>query len=97
MNYVTGGPNGKRLLELINGNGSSNVIIVWDHAKTPGCANSKTAAPRGPWTPYTDNAALTHYPVDRHMRVFNVLFCDGHTAPMSQSDLMDNLFYASGP
>ena len=40
MNYVTGGPNGKRLTDLINGNGSSAIVIVWDHAKTPGCANS---------------------------------------------------------
>jgi prepilin-type N-terminal cleavage/methylation domain-containing protein len=36
-NYVTGGPNGSRLVDLTNGNGSSNIIIVWDHAKTPGC------------------------------------------------------------
>ena len=48
MNYVTGGPNGKRLLDLTNGNGTSNVMIVWDHAKTPGCRNSTTAAPAAP-------------------------------------------------
>ena len=29
MNYVSGGPNGKKLTELANG--TSNVIIVWDH------------------------------------------------------------------
>ncbi len=48
MNYVTGGPNGLRLTDVTNGNGTSNVIIVWDHAKTPGCANSRTIAPRRP-------------------------------------------------
>jgi hypothetical protein len=31
MNYVTGGPSGKRLIDIVNGNGSSNVITVWDH------------------------------------------------------------------
>jgi prepilin-type N-terminal cleavage/methylation domain-containing protein/prepilin-type processing-associated H-X9-DG protein len=96
MNYVTGGPNGKRLTDLTNGNGSSNIIIVWDHSKTPGCANSNVIAPRGPWKPYTDAAAQTHYPL-RHTNTFNVLFCDDHVANMVQTDLMDSLFYASGP
>jgi prepilin-type N-terminal cleavage/methylation domain-containing protein/prepilin-type processing-associated H-X9-DG protein len=96
MNYVTGGPNGQKLVWLINGNGSSNIMIVWDHAKTPGCANSKTAAPRVPWKPYTDAAAQTHYPL-RHTQIFNVLFCDAHVAALTQSELQDSLFYATGP
>ena len=41
MNYTTGGPNGKRLIDLINGNGSSAIMIVWDHANTPGCATPR--------------------------------------------------------
>jgi prepilin-type processing-associated H-X9-DG protein len=101
MNYVTGGPNGKKLVWLTNGNGTSNVIIVWDHGRTPGCANSKKAAPRGPWVQpaggYVLDADVTHYPVRRHEGVFNVLFCDGHTAATRQSDLLDAMFYATGP
>ena len=96
MNYVTGGPNGQALIKLVNGNGSSNIMIVWDHAKTPGCANSKTAAPRGPWKPYTDSAAQTHYPL-RHTSLFNALYCDAHVSALSQSDLQDSLFYFQGP
>ncbi len=96
MNYVTGGPNGKPLLQLINGNGSSNILIVWDHGKTPGCANSKTAAPRGPWQPFNDPTDTTHYPQRRHVNVFNVLYCDGHVVPITQSDLQLPLFYADG-
>jgi prepilin-type processing-associated H-X9-DG protein len=96
MNYVTGGPNGKRLTDLTNGNGSSNILLVWDHAKTPGCANSTTAAPRGPWKPYANAAAATHY-VQRHTGTFNALFCDAHVANMTQNDLGDSLFYAQGP
>ena len=46
MNYVTGGPSGQNLKKLTNG--TSHVMIVWDHARTPGCANSKIAAPRVP-------------------------------------------------
>ncbi len=98
MNYVTGGPNGLRLDDLINGNGSSNVLIVWDHGRTPGCANSKVAAPRGPWKQpngtYVDNTDTTHYPQQRHGGVFNVLFCDAHVAALTQNDLGDSLFLA---
>jgi prepilin-type N-terminal cleavage/methylation domain-containing protein/prepilin-type processing-associated H-X9-DG protein len=95
MNYTTDGPNGKRLTDIIDGNGSSQVMIVWDHAKTPGCANSKIAAPRGPWKPYADAAAQTHYPL-RHSSVFNALYCDGHVTGMTQAELLDKLFYAYG-
>lgn len=96
MNYVNGGPNGKRLTSL--GNGSSNIMIVWDHAKTPGCADSSHAAtaanPRGPW-PWPD-AAYTHYPSDRHGTGFNVLYCDGHADLLTQNDLGTAKFLANG-
>src|SRR5207253_6324886 len=94
MNYTTNGPNGRKLTEIVNG--SSNVMIVWDHGRTPGCANSTIAAPRGPWKPYVNAKDFTHYPL-RHMGVFNVLFCDGHAVSITQSDLGDKLFYFSGP
>ncbi len=91
MNYVNGGPNGKRLVQLTNGNGTSNILIVWDHGKTPGCADSTHAAtatnPRGPW-PYPDTTSpRSHYPDQRHNTVFNLLYCDGHTVAMSQEGL----------
>jgi prepilin-type N-terminal cleavage/methylation domain-containing protein/prepilin-type processing-associated H-X9-DG protein len=96
MNYTTGGPSGQKLVDMTNGNGTSNIITVWDHAKTPGCANSNISAPRGPWKPYSNTAAQTHYPL-RHTRTFNVLFCDAHVRSMTQNDLMDSLFYVNGP
>jgi prepilin-type N-terminal cleavage/methylation domain-containing protein/prepilin-type processing-associated H-X9-DG protein len=43
MNYVTNGPSGQRLQVLTNGNGASNIMFIWDHAKTPGCADSRHA------------------------------------------------------
>jgi prepilin-type N-terminal cleavage/methylation domain-containing protein/prepilin-type processing-associated H-X9-DG protein len=92
MNYVTGGPSGKKLVAITNGNGTSNVMIVWDHGRTPGCANSRLAAPRGPWKPYVDANDNVHYP-ERHMGTFNVLFCDGHVVNMRKGELADQLFY----
>lgn len=96
MNYVTDGPSGARVTDVTSGNGASKVMNVWDHARTPGCANSKIADPRGPWKPYTDAAAATHYPL-RHLGSFNVLFCDGHVVPMEQFDLVDNMFHIKPP
>lgn len=93
MSYVTGGPNGLRIDDLTNGNGASNVMIVWDHGRTPGCANSKIAAPRGPWKPFVDSADMTHYPA-RHNGRFNALFCDGHVTTIGQDGLSDVLFLA---
>ena len=100
MNYTTGGPNGKKLGQLTVGNGTSNITLVWDHGRTPGCANSKIAAPRGPWKQpgnvYELEADVTHYPVRRHDGVFHILFCDGHVAATRQAELLDALFYAAG-
>jgi prepilin-type N-terminal cleavage/methylation domain-containing protein/prepilin-type processing-associated H-X9-DG protein len=99
MNYVNGGPNGRRLTDLTQGNGSSNIAIVWDHGKTPGCADSSHAAtpatPRGPWPTFLDTT-YSHYPADRHVDSFNILYCDGHVVGMGQSDLTLPLFIASG-
>jgi prepilin-type N-terminal cleavage/methylation domain-containing protein/prepilin-type processing-associated H-X9-DG protein len=94
MNYTTGGPSGLRMVEILNG--TSNVMIVWDHGRTPGCANSTIPAPRGPWKPYQGPTAVTHYP-QRHLNTFNVLFCDGHATNMTDAELTDILFYAYGP
>jgi len=103
MNYVSGGPNGRTLGELTNGNGTSNILIVWDHGRTPGCADSThaatTANPRAPW-PFPDATnPKTHYPDHRHGQVFNVLYCDGHASSMTQQVLVEGgkkLFLAYG-
>jgi prepilin-type N-terminal cleavage/methylation domain-containing protein/prepilin-type processing-associated H-X9-DG protein len=105
MNYVTGGPNGKRMADLTSGNGTSNIVIIWDHGRTPGCANSTIAANppngRGPWQQpgggFVLESDVTHYPVRRHDGVFNILFCDGHVQTTRQSDLLTAMFYAAGP
>ena len=92
MSYVSGGPNGQDIVRLTNGNGSSNILIVWDHGKTPGCADSGHAAspakPRWPW-PFPDSTSpRSHYPDQRHTGLFNVLYCDGHVVGLSPSELL---------
>jgi prepilin-type N-terminal cleavage/methylation domain-containing protein/prepilin-type processing-associated H-X9-DG protein len=94
MSFVTAGPGGLRMLDVVNGNGSSNVLIVWEHGRTPGCAGNGVNGVRPPVRPYVDANDPIHYPVMRHGGVFNVLYCDGHVVALTQNDLQDALFYA---
>jgi prepilin-type N-terminal cleavage/methylation domain-containing protein/prepilin-type processing-associated H-X9-DG protein len=96
MSGVTGGPAGMSLLFITNNNGTSNVLLGWDHSRLPACGTNggqPVGLPAGlPW-PLTDVDAPNHYPVDRHGGVFNVLFCDGHVVSMTIEDLSIPLFY----
>jgi prepilin-type N-terminal cleavage/methylation domain-containing protein/prepilin-type processing-associated H-X9-DG protein len=93
MNFVSGGPSGMRLTAITEGNGSSNVMFIWDHGKYPACAEERADGLRGPW-PYTNPDDPQHYPQRRHDGVFNIVFCDGHVIAMGQNDLSNALFYA---
>jgi prepilin-type N-terminal cleavage/methylation domain-containing protein/prepilin-type processing-associated H-X9-DG protein len=96
INGVTGGPAGLPLLDITNGNGTSQVMLVWEHARMPLCATNGMAPaglpPGLPW-PVTDSDAPNHYP-PRHIGVFNVLFCDAHVTAMTSADLGTPLYYA---
>jgi prepilin-type N-terminal cleavage/methylation domain-containing protein/prepilin-type processing-associated H-X9-DG protein len=99
MSGVTGGPSGMPLVIITNGNGTSNVMMVWEHARLPACGTNG-AAPPGlppglPW-PVTDSDAPNHYP-GRHIGVFNVAFCDGHVTAMRMDDLRTSMYYVQGP
>ncbi len=88
MNYVTGGPSGMSMIEIVNGNGSANVMLAWDHTNSPAC--STLGWPRVPVQPYIQPDS-PHYPL-RHGGVYNVLYCDGHITAQKQTDLQDRLF-----
>lgn len=94
---VTGGPEGVALVTITNANGTSNVMLVWEHSRLPACATNGVqppGLPAGlPW-PVTDPDAPNHYP-GRHIGVFNVLFCDGHVTTMTIADLSLPLYYVS--
>jgi prepilin-type N-terminal cleavage/methylation domain-containing protein/prepilin-type processing-associated H-X9-DG protein len=93
MNFINGGPEGMPLVQVSNGNGTSYVMLVWEHSAMPGCVFSIVGGPsRIPW-PVTDAMAPIHY-AQRHTNTFNVLFCDGHVDAMTRSDLQDQMFYA---
>jgi prepilin-type N-terminal cleavage/methylation domain-containing protein/prepilin-type processing-associated H-X9-DG protein len=92
---VYGGPAGRNLLHITNGNGTSNVLVGWEHGRLPACATNGIAppglAPGLPWPP-DDSDGPNHYP-PRHVGVFNAMWCDGHVAAMTQLELKTPLFY----
>ena len=97
INGVDGGPQGYTLLEITNGNGTSNVMMFWEHCRAPGCG-FLTTQPNGtqvyiPWPP-DDPDVVNHYPEARHLGVYNVLFCDGHVVGMKKAELQKPMFYA---
>ncbi len=98
VNGVTGGPQGISLVQITNGNGTSQVMFLWEHVRSPGCATNGTA-PAGyaaglPW-PLTDSDVASHYPEDRHSGVYGVQFCDGHVVMMRRADLTTPMYYTN--
>jgi prepilin-type N-terminal cleavage/methylation domain-containing protein/prepilin-type processing-associated H-X9-DG protein len=96
---TAGGPTGAPLSQIINGRGTSQVLLLWEHARLPVCGTNG-AAPAGlppdiPW-PIADSDAPNHYP-GRHIRMFNVLYCDGHVVAMVMDDLKKGMFYNNSP
>ena len=81
MNYSTGGPVGQRDSFVTQ---TSERLIVWDHRRTPGCSDSRVAAPpRPPWMPF-DNTS--HYPT-RHGGRMMGLFYDSHAQTLKPTAL----------
>ncbi|HQK93662.1 MAG TPA: DUF1559 domain-containing protein [Armatimonadota bacterium] len=76
----------------------SERVVVWDHRRTPGCADTAnyTANPRPPYTPFEGGSASeTHYPT-RHNGGLNFLFYDGHAKWLKPSALRVKYFREPG-
>jgi prepilin-type N-terminal cleavage/methylation domain-containing protein len=94
MNGVEGGPAGKNLVHITNGNGTSNVMMAWDHGGIPACGMGIPSVPAQPYIYPTDPI---HYPIWRHLGVFVVAWCDASVRSVRQPELMTPLFYIDGP
>jgi prepilin-type N-terminal cleavage/methylation domain-containing protein len=96
INGVDRGPQGAKLIELTNGNGTSQVMFIWEHCRSPICATNGTTpagyAPGLPW-PTDDVDVVNHYPESRHLGVYGVQFCDGHVVMMRKTDLVRSMYY----
>jgi prepilin-type processing-associated H-X9-DG protein len=90
MNYSTGSPMAQRDSSVTQ---PSTRIVSWDHRRSPGCSDSRVAAPpRPPWVPF-DNTS--HYPT-RHTGRLNAMFYDGHVTAIKPTDLRVANFREAG-
>mgnify|MGYP001562113632 CR=1 FL=1 len=81
MGYCDGSPAAKPDSSVTQ---TSERLVVGDHRRSPGCADSRVAAPpRPPWLPFT---ATNHYPT-RHSGRMNGLFYDGHVIALRPAEL----------
>jgi len=81
MNYSTGGPAARRDGAIRR---PSDVLMMWDHRRSPGCSDSRIAAPpRPPWVPFSNDS---HYPL-RHSGLMNGLFVDAHVEALRPAAL----------
>ena len=101
LNNTSDGPAADLSLAQITGNqGTSQVIIVWEHSAGPACAfsvpqptqNDPNHVEKIPW-PFNQFDSVYHYP-PRHNGSFNVLYCDGHVETMQRSQLQASQFAA---
>jgi len=86
---ITRGPEAKRLTDVTNGNGTTNVVCAWEHNNGPQC-----------WTMYSRRDLRPvprtvepdkHFPL-RHNGFCHFLFCDGHVMGLRRSEILDNFF-----
>ena len=91
MSYITAGPMGRPESEVAN----PVVLQVWDHAKTPGCADTRSGHTGPPWNPFPEIAdtAHSHYPV-RHNGGFVTLRHDGGAKWRRPETIVDKDFDA---
>jgi prepilin-type N-terminal cleavage/methylation domain-containing protein/prepilin-type processing-associated H-X9-DG protein len=91
---ITLGPEGKRLGDIANSNGTSQVVTAWEHAIGPQCWSG---APRSrQWNQANLDIVHEHYPL-WHAGVCNFLFCDGHAIGLALEEIRKSLFYLTTP
>jgi prepilin-type N-terminal cleavage/methylation domain-containing protein/prepilin-type processing-associated H-X9-DG protein len=90
LNWTERAPTGRKLVEVQNG--TSNVLLAWEHSNIPACAVQVPGSPRLP-VANTAPDAPRHYPL-RHVQVLNVLFADGHVSSVTSMDMSGPVFHA---
>jgi len=91
MSYISAGPMGKPESAVEN----PSVCQVWDHSRTPGCADTRAGFTGPPWNPFpvAADTAHTHYPT-RHNGGFVTLRHDS-SAKWRRPESMTNKDFLS--
>ena len=91
LSAVTRGPEGKSLVWVTNGTGTSNVYLGWEHNNGPVCfvgpGGNRLPIPR------VDGMLTSHYPA-RHFGLCQILFADGHVELLAPDKLPEDAFNA---
>lgn len=91
---ITLGPEGKRLVDITNGSGTSRVVTAWEHADGPQCWYGRVH--NRTWNPVDQDIPPMHYPL-WHPPVCHFLFCDGHVEGLLREEIKKSLFYMNMP
>lgn len=94
MNGVTAGPEGRRLGEITNGNGTAHVLLLWEHDIGAQCWQTHMDGRRVHYDP-RPSSTVTHFP-GRHQGGLLVLYCDGHVRGTLRAEIDVREFYAFG-
>ncbi len=90
MNYTDGGPMNRPDGFIRR---TTEVLVIWDHRRSPGCSDSRISTPpRPPWNEFTNTS---HYP-DRHTGRMNGLYYDGHVEAVAPAKLSVKNFREPG-
>jgi prepilin-type N-terminal cleavage/methylation domain-containing protein len=92
MSYITDGPMGRPDAFVVN----PTVGFVWEHARTPGCADTRPGNSGPVWGifPPSADTSRTHYPT-RHANGFVMLRYDGSAKWRKPESLSDADFLAN--
>jgi prepilin-type N-terminal cleavage/methylation domain-containing protein len=92
MSYITAGPMGKSDADVTN----PSVLFVWDHSRTPGCADTRAGSfgPIWGFFPPSADTQHTHYPI-RHSGGLTTLRYDG-SARWRRPDSLTEADFAAG-
>jgi prepilin-type N-terminal cleavage/methylation domain-containing protein len=91
LSSVSGGPEGMRLVDITNGTGTGQVLLVWEHDHGAQCWCGPCLQ-RLAIDPSCSETQL-HYPY-RHGPICQFLFCDGHIAGLKREAMTIDMFYS---
>jgi prepilin-type N-terminal cleavage/methylation domain-containing protein/prepilin-type processing-associated H-X9-DG protein len=95
---TTGGPEAARLVDITNGNGTSAVVMAWEHnTGWPQCWEGAPPTNRYPIDAVHEQYIVPdHYP-GVHNGYCHFSFADGHVLGLLPSELHKGFFYNSSP
>jgi prepilin-type processing-associated H-X9-DG protein len=86
------GPEEAPLINITNGKGASNVVMIWEHNLGPECYEYYFPyPPEGPWKwpidPFDFSIPWENHYAPRHLNLCLFLYCDGHVIGLRRDEI----------